>query len=132
MAFLNWSSELEIGVRPMDAEHEVLVKLMNDLHGHREANAPKQVMQQALKALLSYTVKHFRDEEAYMRQIKYADYKVHCITHQHLVGKLTEFHDAYVAGRSELDDAFFNFLKLWLSAHILQIDKKYVGAAAAA
>lgn len=131
MAFLNWTTALHIGVQAMDAEHQQLVKLMNDLHQHHETGAPKPVMTAALKALFDYTVKHFKDEEEYMRRIKYDGYKVHCITHQHLVKKLTDFRDAYVSGRSELTQEFFNFLKLWLSAHILQIDKQYTAAAAA-
>ena len=131
MAFLNWSTALHIGVSAMDAEHQQLVKLMNDLHQLHESRAPKPTMLSALKALFDYTLKHFKDEEEYMRRIKYDGYKVHCITHQHLISKLTDFRDAYVSGRSELNAEFFNFLKLWLSAHILQIDVKYTVAAAA-
>ncbi len=131
MAFLNWTTALHIGVSAMDAEHQKLVELMNNLHELHTSRAPKPMMTAALKALFDYTVKHFKDEEEYMRRIRYDGYKVHCITHQHLISKLTDFRDAYVSGRSDLSDDFFNFLKLWLSAHILQIDKKYTAAVAA-
>lgn len=132
MAFLEWSSALKIGVHAMDEEHRVLVELMNRLHRYVESGAPRATVASALQALFDYTVEHFREEEAYMRRIGFSGYRMHCITHQHLVSKLAGFRDAFVAGTSSLDAKFFSFLKLWLSAHILEIDKKYVEAASAA
>lgn len=132
MAFLNWNSGLLIGVDAMDAEHREIVRLMNALHEHHEGGASRAVISGSMKALVDYTVKHFEDEEEYMRRVKYSGYQVHRITHQHLLTKLGEFRSAYDSGRSDLDAKFFNFLKLWLSAHILQIDMKYAIEVAAA
>lgn len=131
MSFLEWNQGLKIGVPEMDAEHEVLVRCMNNLHGLVERSAPKPTLENALETLLSYTVKHFRDEEAYLASIRYAKYDIHCSIHRQLVTKLQRYRDDFAADRIELGTAFFGFLKLWLSAHILQIDRQYVGCEAA-
>ncbi len=131
MALLEWTDALEIGVRAMDIDHQRIVALMNNLHRHVERGASKAAVTDALEALLEYTVEHFRAEEILMRRKNYADYTVHCITHQHLLAKLTRFRDDFVSGARPLDASFFGFLKLWLSAHILHIDKKYVGTVVA-
>ncbi len=132
MAFLNWNNGFVIGVQAMDVEHQEIVRLMNELHSHHEVGASRAVVSGSLDALVAYTVKHFEDEEAYMRRVKFSGYQVHRITHQHLLSKLGEFKSAYDSGSSDLDAKFFQFLKLWLSAHILRIDMKYAIEVAAA
>ena len=126
MGMFDWDPAYDIGVTSMNREHQVLLQLMAKLQGVCDANAPKAAVLTAVDALAAYTVTHFRDEEALMERIGFADRKLHGIIHKQLLDKLDEHKRAFVAGReTTLSPAFFAFLKGWLKSHIIGIDTKY-------
>lgn len=126
MAMFDWDPAYDIGITSMNREHQVLLQLMAKLQSACDANAPKAVVLTAVDALAAYTVTHFRDEEALMERIGFADRKLHGIIHKQLLEKLDEHKRAFAASRdSVLAPAFFQFLKGWLKSHILGVDTKY-------
>lgn len=124
MGFMDWSSNLDIGVASMNSEHQQLLAIMNRLYDLNQAKASKSELQSTLKELAEYTVKHFGDEEAYFDSIGYPDAEKHKYIHKDLLAKFGTHKDNFEKTGS-LDQAFFNFLKMWLSAHIQGIDSKY-------
>lgn len=131
MAFLNWKDTSQAGVQTMDREHGRLVQQMNELHARWAADAPRDTVGRALHALYDGTLDHFRHEEAHMRQHRHPDYDVHSRIHRHLMHELTGYRDAFVRNGAALDQEFFDFLELWLSVHILQVDASYARDVAA-
>ncbi|MGH1340880.1 MAG: bacteriohemerythrin [Nannocystales bacterium] len=131
MAFLDWTGVSQVGVQTMDLEHGLLVKQMNDLHAHWTADAPRPIVGRALQVLYDGTLSHFRHEEAHMRQHRHSGYDAHCRIHRELLQTLTRFRDAFVKDGSTLDQEFFDFLRVWLSSHILDVDAGYADALAA-
>jgi hemerythrin len=131
MGMFDWDPRYDIGVEAMNREHKVLLDLMAKLLATCEAKAAKPTILTALDHLARYTVHHFRQEEAYMEQIDYRDRRSHGLVHQNLLAKLDEHRKAFVNGRDPvLSTEFFQFLKLWLSSHILGIDMRYGPTAA--
>lgn len=124
MSFFAWDTRYDIGVPEMNREHQKLIDLMNQLHKHYEAKAPKETVAKTVLALFDYTKTHFAHEEAYMAKIKYPDLKIHQLVHKDLLDKLTA-HKSEFDAKGVLTDSFFSFLKRWLAAHIMGIDKKY-------
>jgi len=130
MGLFDWDPRYDIGVDAMNREHKTLLDLMAKLHAACEAKAAKPAIVSALDTLARYTVQHFKDEEAYMEKIAYRDRKGHAIIHENLLGKLEEHRKAFVNGRElVLSGDFFQFLKLWLSSHIMGIDVRYAPGA---
>lgn len=125
MAIFKWTDELDIGVRDMNIEHQQILKLMNRLHHLYENKAPKPELATALQDLVTYTIQHFADEEAYMQKIGYDAIETHKLLHKNLLNKLTEFLTAVQSGQKDVSEGLFYFLKFWLTAHIRGIDKKY-------
>ncbi len=130
--FFEWDpSKYALGVADMDREHETLIGLMNKLHALSGAGASKAELGRALQDLAKYTVKHFADEEAYMARTQYAGLEKHKAIHAELLRRVGEYAASFEA-TGKLGADLFSFLKLWLKAHICNIDAKYAGRSAAA
>ncbi len=126
MAWMDWEARFELHVKEMDDEHKHLIALMNTLHD-ATTRGDKRSQGAALAALGEFTVKHFRDEEAYMERIGYDGVSLHKLHHQKLLGTFQE-HATRFQKEGVLDDKFFHFLRFWLASHICGIDSKYAGA----
>lgn len=125
MAFLEWDQELDVHVDKMNQEHIKLIEYMNIVYDKSNNNAPKPEISQALSELANYTVQHFKDEEAYMESIAFPKLDSHKLIHKDLLKKVTAYINDFEKGDGSLPKEFFNFLKLWLLAHIKGIDVKY-------
>ena len=126
MGMFDWDPRYDIGVDAMNREHKVLLGLMAKLQTECERKATKAIILATLDELARYTAKHFAGEEAFMESINYADVKSHKVIHKNLLDKLDAHRRAFAAGPVPvLGDDFFQFLKLWLSSHILGIDMRY-------
>lgn len=125
-----WEDRFRLDVRAMDADHKVLIGLMNTLHAKYEAKAPASEQEGAFKALTEFTVKHFTAEEAYMASVKFPGLDSHKVIHKNLLQKMADF--AAQFGKTRAYPAeLFHFLKTWLAAHIVGIDTKYAAHASA-
>ena len=120
-------SKFSVQVPAMDNEHQEIIRLMNSLYEKSNQKRPKSEILEAMNALAKYTIKHFQDEEKYFMALpNYPGAATHKKIHEDLLKRVTDFITKYQNQSSpEVDPAFFNFLKVWLSAHIAGIDKKY-------
>ncbi len=125
MAFFQWNQNLVLGVQKMDTEHQELVSLMNRLFDANEKKLPKPEIIAAFKALADFTVKHFADEEAYMASVNFPDIEKHKLIHKDLLTKVSAHLDGFKNGGGQVDESVFDFLNLWLKAHIMGLDMKY-------
>lgn len=130
MAYFQWTDQLDVGVGPMNEQHQRLIDIMNVLHDRAEAGAPRAELRGLVKSLADNTIRHFRAEEAYMDSVAYPEAARHKRIHEDLLGTLDQHRRAFEGGGS-LGAEFFSFLKMWLSAHIKGIDKKYASHAGA-
>lgn len=125
MAWYEWNTNLDIHVTEMNDEHKVLIDLMNRLHDEAETRKPKNVLQKTFQELVKYTRQHFHDEENYMYSINYPGLPTHRLIHAKLLTQLDGHYDAFVKGDGTVSVAVFDFLKMWLNAHIRGIDIQY-------
>jgi hemerythrin-like metal-binding protein len=99
---------------------------MNQLFDENTAGAPKDQISKTLKSLAETTIKHFQDEEAFMQRVEFPQFDVHKAIHVDLLTKFKGHMDAYLNGsESRLAPGFFEFLRMWLQAHIQHVDRKY-------
>lgn len=128
ISFFQWDpSKYSVSVPAMDSEHQELIRLMNLLFEKSKEKKPKSEILDAMNALAQYTVKHFQDEEKYFMSLpNYPGAVIHKKIHGDLLSRVADYITKYQnQPDSEVDPEFFNFLKIWLSAHIAGIDKKY-------
>jgi hemerythrin len=126
MSLMEWDAQkFDILVPKMNEQHEKLIAIMNKLYDRHEAKAGKLELDGLLIRLRDYTVLHFREEEAMLAQIEFPQLDRHQIIHQTLLEDFAKHYNAFAAGSGLIAPAFFKFLHLWLTAHILHIDRKY-------
>ncbi|WP_322997124.1 bacteriohemerythrin [Castellaniella sp.] len=123
--FYPWTRELEVGIGVIDKDHQKLVQLINSLHESMTQGHSKEIIGKVLDELIFYTQDHFTREEKMMRDAGYTGYEQHKKVHDNLVKKVVEFRDSYHAGHSNVSVELSNFLRNWLSTHIMKTDKDY-------
>jgi len=125
MALLTWSERLSIGVKAMDAQHILLIGMLNDLHTAMMAGEAKSITGPLLVKLVDYTRTHFATEEELLEQAGYPELTQHHKLHVDLTKQVEVFVARYQRGEEMINLHLMNFLSNWLSDHILEEDLEY-------
>jgi hemerythrin len=125
MAFMDWSPALAIGVPTMDAQHQRLVALINDLHEAMKSRQAKDELKRVLAGLADYTRTHFVAEEALLDRAGYAGLATQRRSHDAITKKLDELRAKHEAGTLFVSTETMTFLEDWLQTHILREDRAY-------
>lgn len=123
---LTFSDKYLTGIELIDREHKQLFDILMELNALNTDEFLVDKFDQianVLEELKDYTVKHFEDEERYMREIGYAGLEAQQRVHQAFIDKiegidLEEVDDDQQGCIDELVD----FLATWLINHILKMD----------
>lgn len=119
---VRWSDSLEIGVGYIDLEHRLLLMLVQKLDRAIRSGASKSTLVLTVTELFECTRFHFASEENLMRETGYPDLVDHQRVHSLLLNELS-----LMAGRINrgLVDPVetITFLRKWLIAHIMQMDR---------
>ena len=76
-----WSSDLETGYQSIDEQHKQLVTALNDLLWACEHGGHRAELKTTVDFLVTYTIKHFADEEEFQRKHNYPGYERHKLLH---------------------------------------------------
>ena len=125
MPLLLWGPMLEVGVKEIDAQHRKLVDLANELSDAQIAGKAKDALGKTLAELVRYTVSHFATEERLMDQHKYPATAEHKQLHKDLVKTVSDFKAKFDKGDAALSQDVMNFLRDWLTKHIMNTDKTF-------
>lgn len=126
MALVGWSDGYSVGNAMLDSDHRILLNLLNQLHDATETGQSREVVASVLNVLAEYTEHHFRREELVMAQIGYPHRAEHERTHRALEERVAAIRDRWQSGeRQALGEDTLDFLKKWLTEHILGADKSY-------
>jgi hemerythrin-like metal-binding protein len=125
MALLNWSERYSVGVKQLDGQHMQLVDTLNSLHDGMMKGEAQKVTGALLMKLVDYTHNHFATEEKIFASTKYPAADRHRAEHTALTRQVEDFVDRYDRGEIALNVQLLNFLRDWLTTHILKEDKEY-------
>lgn len=121
-----WTKDLEIGIPIIDADHKVLVSLLNQVFNTVGDREEKATLGSVLNSLVEYTEYHFTREETLQEVAGYADFEAHKARHRELEKKVMDIRTRFnenpdsVHGEEVLD-----FLRDWLVDHIEKRDLDY-------
>jgi hemerythrin len=125
MKFFEWSDRFSVGNAEIDGQHQRLVELVNELHDAMRAGKGKTVIASTLDDLLSYTEYHFSAEEDLFDGTGYPRVDLHKQKHAELLQQATELAEKHEKGELMLSIKVLDFLKDWVTVHILQEDMGY-------
>ena len=125
MQFMEWQEEWSVGVAALDAQHKVLVRLINLLH---DIELHGGDMTGVFAELDRYVDEHFRLEEQMLEAAAYPDLAGHKGEHKVFRDWLRSVRRSYAGGGSSayhLAGTVNGFLRMWLANHILGSDMAY-------
>lgn len=120
-----WNDQLSVGIEEIDAQHKVLVEIVNQLHTAILAHHGSSEVLAVLDELVDYTRIHFAVEEALMRVLAYPDYDSHKQGHEALLEQVLDFRHRVVDQGRVVTFELMHFLKQWLLVHIMESDQAY-------
>ncbi|MBL8967484.1 MAG: hemerythrin family protein [Spirochaetaceae bacterium] len=124
MAYIEWTGALRIGISDIDAQHQRLVALINELAAAREMEGDAAKLGTALTSLAEYAATHFALEESLFKRFDYPGAEPHAREHAAFAARVAGFAAALAAGEAKPEE-LLTFLKTWLTTHISFSDKKY-------
>lgn len=134
MQQIQWRDRFNIGVEIIDQAHRRLfsiVQKMMDLYVERHED--KFVCIEGIKYFKAYTLKHFAEEEAYMRKIGYSGYSAHKKIHDKMKWEtLPELERLLYDSdfSTEMVQRFIGVCTGWLTGHIIVEDRAIIGQSA--
>lgn len=125
MPLFEWDDSLALGIPEIDAQHRVLLDLLNALYEAILAREPGRGYRDALDGALAYARDHFLVEEELMRRSSYPRLDKHVLRHQEFVDKMAGLaENADEPGSAEAED-MLEFLRDWLIGHIMGGDQTF-------
>lgn len=127
---LVWNQRYDIGVDIIDNEHRKLFRILNRLFNFEQQEMKSQwVCREAVKYFKDHAIKHFLDEEEYMKSIGYEGVEVHKRIHKNFrevtLPALEKELDK-TGYSDEIIDHFFGVCAGWLIGHTLIEDQAIV------
>ncbi|MGA2799620.1 MAG: bacteriohemerythrin [Thermoguttaceae bacterium] len=122
MAAIAWKDFYSVGDASLDAQHQQLIGVINELFDAMEKKSAQQAIKPILDRLVKYTFEHFKREEETMATAGYPDLIEHRAMHDKIRQKTLDLQENadFVTGHNLLA-----FLKQWWMGHIQTEDKKY-------
>lgn len=124
MPRINWSSMLSVGVPEIDRQHQILIGLINQLSDATDDSGVLVDIPAILDELVRYTEYHFSFEEKLMQDANYREYAEHQREHHTFIEKVKNLVGRLEHGEAVAAPDVLRFLRDWLVAHILHIDRK--------
>ena len=125
MALMNWDEKYAVGISEIDQQHKRLIQMINDLHEALVAKRGQQALADIVGRMVDYTAYHFSTEESLMKNNGYPQYGSHKHEHEGFAAKALELKQRVDMKSFVLTLEVLQFLREWLSNHILVNDKKY-------
>lgn len=114
---------MSVGNPVIDRDHRMLIQYVNEMHSAMGAGKGKEIVGSILAKLVKYTQEHFQREEAIWKIRQYVDFDKHKQLHVDLLHTVAEFKGKHDKGEVLLTLDVMNFLRDWLTNHILKADK---------
>lgn len=124
--FIPWSNDLSVNINSIDDQHKTLVNLINDLYKSINTGLGTSSSMEILNELINYTQSHFSYEESLLQKCKYPDFNQHKQIHEKLIDTVVKLKNDFNSGNASFNRDLMNFLKSWITNHILETDKKYI------
>lgn len=118
-----WDEECCVGIAEIDADHRVLVNLINDLYEAMQDGCGGAALMPIFSALKRYTESHFAREEKYMAEGGVPDQQKHLREHQLMRDTLADLQSRHRQGEAAISLQTLTFLRDWLKTHIRGVDR---------
>lgn len=127
MKYIRWNEELSVDNPIIDEQHKELFRTINEFYTAIAEKKNKLATQKAIEEMENYIKTHFTSEEIMMKNAGYEGLNQHLNEHQFYIEKVQDLRERYEQGRLILSLEVTNFIKDWITNHIMVTDQKYKG-----
>jgi hemerythrin-like metal-binding protein len=120
-----WREAYSVRIPQIDAQHQQLVGLINELHASMLQGNGNEALGRILSELVRYAESHFSYEETLLQQRGYASLPAHRAEHRLLTKQIQDLQAQFRSGKLLMTMQVMQFLKEWLANHILTRDMQY-------
>ena len=124
MPEIEWNDSLHVGIPKIDAQHQKLTGMINELYYAYMNGEDKKVLSGIITGLSDYTTYHFGTEEQIMASAGYENMAEHVGQHHEFVSRTIDFLLAYLEDKEELTVEVLDYLTDWWLVHINNVDRK--------
>ncbi|MBI1173798.1 MAG: bacteriohemerythrin [Sideroxydans sp.] len=118
-----WIEAYVLGEPETDRQHQILVRILNELNDAVRRNDPPGNVAQLFDELIAAAESHFAVEEQMMDKYAYPERTLHADEHRRLLQEAHYLKEKLAQGGELL---VLQSLKDWLLAHTLHVDKSFV------
>lgn len=123
---VEWKEQYSVGVVEIDAQHQKLVEIINELYHAVEQSKEKERIPFILTELTSYAEYHFSTEEKHFEEFDFEGKEEHIKVHNAYKEKVAQFLERYKKGENLLALEIMAFLREWWLGHITGMDRGYI------
>lgn len=125
MTLMAWNSSYSVGVLTLDSQHTILFDILNELHEAMMEGKASSLTGPILRKLVTYTREHFAAEEGLLAKSQYPGLEGHKLLHRDLIKQVEDYSERFERGEITLNLHLLNFLRDWLTNHIMKVDHEY-------
>jgi hemerythrin-like metal-binding protein len=125
MPFIHWTDSLSVGIESIDEQHKLLVEIINNLDDAMRESETDQIISEIFQRMIGYTEMHFAFEENLFDSHGYQGSSAHKEQHVALIETIQALKHKLDEGDARVGIEVMEFLKRWLTDHILKTDKDY-------
>jgi hemerythrin len=125
MEKFHWKDEYSMGVEKIDHQHRHLFILVNKLIEQSTAYPDSKLILYTLREMIDYAKEHFTDEEKLMQERGFPELESHKEQHTYFIKTTAELSLGALDNQEMVFSEIVEFLKLWLTFHVLKYDMKY-------
>jgi hemerythrin len=120
-----WSSSFSVGVKLFDDQHKKLIGMINKMIKDPMTTTRSETISDILTEMTSYAHQHFKSEEDLMIEHGYSHFEQHKSQHKEFREKVLKLCIATTEGVEAVPQVLLEYLRLWLTQHILHEDMEY-------
>lgn len=128
---LKWNNRFNLGVECIDKAHQRLFAIVGKLVAlNEDTEKQRHACREGIKYFKSYTLRHFAEEEAYMRSIDYSGYDLHKSLHDNMCNITLPALERELESQDYSVESAKHFLGIcigWLNGHIMIEDRAITG-----
>jgi hemerythrin len=127
MSDKDWDKYYKVGIKPIDAQHRVLIRMISELLTILNENFEKELISRTITSLSEYTVNHLEFEENLMEKYNYPEIDLHKKEHEELKLRILNYIKNYRENDNKLLIEITHYLIKWLKNHIMNGADKQLG-----
>ncbi len=125
MILIKWTDDYCLNIKAIDDQHKKLVDMINMFYNEMSKKSNKELISDLISKMKAYTEFHFKTEEELFSKLPYQNSNEHKDKHQDFIDKVTDLENRFIKGKLILSIEITNFLKEWITDHIMVSDKEY-------